>query len=937
MKSYKLTNLNDTRKSVGYLRYSILFFVFAVLIYGFWFLNGRSLIWEIDGSKQHYPALVYLGQYLRELIVNFFHTGHLEFRMWDLKLGYGYDILTTLNYYSFGDPLDLLSVFVPSSAMEYLYSFLIILRMYLAGLAFFCFCNYWKWNRSYSCMASLLYVFSGYALYFGVRHPFFLNPMIYLPLLLIGLDKLLCRRKSVLFVIMVTVSLISNFYFFYMLTIAVFIYAIWRVYNLYGFCWKTYVTLALKCIGFYLVGILNAMVIFLPVLTSFLDTSRSESGLPYHILSYPLYYYLNLLPNLLSSESGGFATCLGFTSLNLFVVFLLFRSRNRNFRGFKLFLAGCGVSLLLPVVGYLFNGMSYITNRWTFLAAFIMACCFAACGRRIKLLTRRDLTACAVVVVVYGCLIFLVDENRNEINMVMLLFLVITLVLFDRLCAAKRKRKREIVLMLCIVMGVELVMKAFYLYDSSEASLISSYYDSGTAKERLTNTGVSSVKELDKGVYRVDALDRESRNYSILEQMPTVSTYYSISPSCVSDYMKDLGNADTETSFSIGNLDSRTALNTLAGVKYVTSNATIQETMTVPYGYKKIMTKQRENYKGEIVEDYIYKNKYSLPLLYSYGELISAEQWGGMSELEREQAMLYGAYINEEEIPEFPKLSDRKYTEKNISMEDIFRQIREDNNSDITVDGNKIVVEKDGTSVKIKLHKIGNSESYLQIKGADYTFIGNRQENAENESILKKWRGNLNDVINSREPDRVYIKTYMGTIGNLFELKTRNSTTTGLDTAAVNLGYQKDGLDSFVLTFSKRGEYSFDDLSVESVRMDGYPTAVKKLKSVSSKIKIKKNTIKASVNTQAKKLLCLAVPYSTGWKAYINGKETKVYRINDMYMGVVSDIGENDIQFIYSTPGIRTGALLTLAGLVLTLSYIIYIIILKKREKKNEK
>lgn len=54
--------------------------------------------------------------------------------MWDLNIGYGSDILTTLHYYVIGDPLTLLSVFFKSSQTEFLYEFLIFLRIYLAEL-----------------------------------------------------------------------------------------------------------------------------------------------------------------------------------------------------------------------------------------------------------------------------------------------------------------------------------------------------------------------------------------------------------------------------------------------------------------------------------------------------------------------------------------------------------------------------------------------------------------------------------------------------------------------------------------------------------------------------------------------------------------------------------------------------------------------------------
>lgn len=79
--------------------------------------------------------------------------------MWDLNIGYGSDILTTLHYYVIGDPLTLLSVFFKSSQTEFLYEFLIFLRIYLAGIAFSRYAFYHKNSKQAVFMGSMIYIF----------------------------------------------------------------------------------------------------------------------------------------------------------------------------------------------------------------------------------------------------------------------------------------------------------------------------------------------------------------------------------------------------------------------------------------------------------------------------------------------------------------------------------------------------------------------------------------------------------------------------------------------------------------------------------------------------------------------------------------------------------------------------------------------------------
>lgn len=114
--------------------------LFALLM-GIWAaifaLNGQSFIQYGDTLKQHYPFLVYYGRWLRQA-ARCVLTG-AAVPTWDFSIGYGADIITTLSYYGLGDPLDLLAAFVPGRWTEQLLEGLIVLRLYLAGLAFMAF------------------------------------------------------------------------------------------------------------------------------------------------------------------------------------------------------------------------------------------------------------------------------------------------------------------------------------------------------------------------------------------------------------------------------------------------------------------------------------------------------------------------------------------------------------------------------------------------------------------------------------------------------------------------------------------------------------------------------------------------------------------------------------------------------------------------------
>ena len=126
--------------------------------------------------------------------------------------------------------LNIVYVFANKANASYLYTFMTLFRAYLAGISFIIFGCYFKKNAYGILIGSFTYVFSGVFLNFAIRHPFFLNPMIYLPLLVVGVEKIYRKEKPYLFTIMIAISAMSNFYFFYMLTAVAVILSLIHIY-----------------------------------------------------------------------------------------------------------------------------------------------------------------------------------------------------------------------------------------------------------------------------------------------------------------------------------------------------------------------------------------------------------------------------------------------------------------------------------------------------------------------------------------------------------------------------------------------------------------------------------------------------------------------------------------------------------------------------------
>ena len=180
------------KKQKSYITYTILFAITALIVFSIFIKNNKGFIWNADGYQQHYTILYDFNQILREGITNF---------SWDM--GLGLDVIGQYSYYVLGDPFAYISLIFPINWLETIYSVLIILRMYCVGLAFVCYCNYHEKESINTSIGAIIYAFCGFILFAGVRHPYFSNAAILLPLTFIGTDRLLKEKKKSLLTLIV--------------------------------------------------------------------------------------------------------------------------------------------------------------------------------------------------------------------------------------------------------------------------------------------------------------------------------------------------------------------------------------------------------------------------------------------------------------------------------------------------------------------------------------------------------------------------------------------------------------------------------------------------------------------------------------------------------------------------------------------------------------
>lgn len=80
----------------------------------------------------------------------------------------------------------------------------------------------------------------------------------------------------------------------------------------------------------------------------------------------------------------------------------------------------------------------------------------------------------------------------------------------------------------------------------------------------------------------------------------------------------------------------------------------------------------------------------------------------------------------------------------------------------------------------------------------------------------------------------------------------------------------------------------------------------------------------ADIYLEEDRLVFFSVPYDKGWTAYVNKQPVPIENVDHGFMAVRCGAGGNHITFRYTLPGLREGAVLTAAGIVLLALYLVF-------------
>lgn len=879
--------------------YTIFFFICCIGVFLPFIRENKGLIWAQDGLYQTFTAMVYIGDLYKTFISEMF-SGKFTPVMMDFNIGLGYDVLTTFHYYGLGDPLLLLTVFFSKDNMYLLYYSLVILRLFLSGFGFILFCLKMERGRYQVLVGALVYVFSGYAIAAGERHPYFLNAMIYLPFLLIGVEDIINKKKSSFFTIMVFISLVSNFYFFYMLTIMVFIYGFIRFFDVYRTKWKeNIVSILFQCILRYFVGVLLAGFMLIPTIYAFLNNARGVSKAYNSGIIYNLQYYVKFIYGFFSPvyDINGNFTLLGYAPICLILIIYLFfyKENKKKYLVLKYYYILGTLMLFTPLAGYIMNGMSYSSNRWVFGYSFLTAFVIVSILDDFLSVSVKRLLPIGILASVFFIIAMINQDVRETFSVLGPIFLVLTVVLFGIITKINKHIYKYRVLI--VLTMVSLVVFGYYKNAPFGMNFSKQFITNGEEINLLEKSPLSAINDnQNTSFYRIGSYGDKIENQSLILQYNGTSSYYSLVDANVVEYLNDMEITTIRQPHRFYGMDARTYLEALASVKYQAFEEGSGDENRIPYGYEKIDNINSVQTDNKRIA--VYQNKYVLPIGYTYDKKISKDYYNKLNSIEKQQAMLQAVVVDS--VVQKESKGVIEYSEQKLDY-------RLSNLEGVIWDQEKgtLKAESKNSNFSITFDALKDCETYIRLEGLDI------ERAKENSFIAKIESGNVNS------------KLYLTNSNYRWDLDRENY--------LINLGHNNSGETTCTITIGNPGEFKLANIEIYSLPMINYVNQVAKLKDEAlTNVKIKNNKVIGEVEVSKNKILSFGILYNKGWKLKIDGEKADLYKVNIMYMATDIEKGKHVVELNYQTPGQKIGLVVSIGTSLILLINQIY----KKIRKK---
>ncbi len=733
-----------------------------------------------------------------------------------------------------------------------------IIKIGLCGLTSFIYFRKTFKDKSFTPLVfSLVYALCAYNIVYS-QNLLWLDGVIILPLVFLGIDFLIEKEKPLLFYIMLVLTIFCNYYIGYMTCIASLAYFLYKLYlkNNYKLSVKENKKDILYFFKYALLAVGTTLIILLPSIFSLL-AGKADSSLS-EFIPKQTYASIELISRMFIGSfsntdlSGGCPNI--FISLFMIVLVLFYFLNNKIPREerkasliFILFFIISFICYSVDIVWHTFQHPAGFPFRYSFIYDFVLLIIAYKSYLNISSVDKKWFKKSLPFIIVVT---LVMDKLMYNNNMYYKIIASGGLIVFYILYLYYSK-KQNINKVITVFIALEMVINSILVVYNMD------YQDRSEYVDFVNNYGsiVDDLKESDDSFYRLEKEYSYSTNDPLLLNYNGLShfssTYEGVNNELLGDYLGIFNR------FYITNYKGSTPItNSLFNIKYLLLNRKVNY-------YDKLNT-----YEIDDEDIYVYINQYNLPL----GFMVNSD-------------------LKELKLEKLKPFTNQNNILKAMTGEDI----------DVFIENKNVVSNLNNVELQEN-----NSEPYIYSKvNLNYASSIIYKVKVENNGLLYAYvSSDYNKKIDIKVNGKSIIDT---TDQNDYRYNI-------LEIGEYNVG---DEIDFEIVLLENSTK--FNDVTFYTLDENNYKKQISILQSNNSLdiVEYKGNYIKANIDVEDDKMLYTSIPVDKGWTVRVDGKKVDVTEIFNSLIGLELENGEHELEFVYIPRGLYAGGVLSLVSLLI--------------------
>jgi uncharacterized membrane protein YfhO len=751
--------------------------------------------------------------------------------------------------------------------------FLILFKIGLSGVTMFGYLSFYfkKIIKPDILLFSTCYALMSYSvIYF--QNVMWLDGLIFLPVILLGLELILKENKPMLFSVSLTLMFFSNFYISYMLGIFVFLFFLVRYFTCFNkFVFKHF---SVKFIQFSVGTLLAIGIAAINILPTYLALKES-STIPFEI---PLVFgfTVNLL-DLFSMFFNGAYDSIKYGLPNLYAGVILFflvplffikkniPARNKYIYGLFIFLLFFSFgNYYLTLAWHAFDNPNWFPYRYSFVLSFLLIFISIMTFRHLDKTDTKNLILIYLISIFFIAILQKSSPEFMNTNSVALNIILLSGFLIAILYKIHFPDRKWVSLVFIFLLIIDLSTNAFSIIKNVDRELYVSprtEHSQNTKYEKVFN----EIQEKDIDFYRMESLITPYYNDAFRFDYKGIKHFSSMMNRDLVQSLNALGYTMLSSEKWISN-HGTLFTDSIFGLKYLISPKLINK-----FGYTKV---------GSETDINIYKNEFALPLGFMVQDIEEQIESGKQNPFD----------LQNKNMNLMAGTKENKYFAPINQTDKKFINVKYDN----------------GKLQKIDTTKEGKLVFNLQIKDKQQVYM------IINSKVHTSTSHDQTEVLVNNTNFGMYPSTYSNRV---------------LDVGQYNN-------EEISISLNLKGkEISFDELLVYGLDVDQFTEWHDVIKNQRvSNIQISENKLSGTVNSKDNGLLFTSIPWSDGWEVQVNGEKGKIKKVLGSFLAIEIEKGRNNLDLTFTPPGFEIGRFISAISLLLLLLLNI-IKIIKKRKK----